>query len=256
LRNSLVRNTKRGLSPLVRLETSYSRNNWILRSASACSMSCQAKKRLRLFSGNTNGQGRRVECGSLAGPPVSLISIQRMQSSARGAFRDDASLLLRTTANGAIPGSWSSDGPLDLPEVRSQMQISIMRGKVYLMGAGPGAAELLPTEAVSLLRAAEVVLHDEAVSPEVLELVSASAQVRNVDRLIDSEAVSQDKILSLLISAARDGRQVVRLRSVDTLTPEHVAEELEALIQANVDCEVIPVARQALATAAGKNSAR
>ena len=136
------------------------------------------------------------------------------------------------------------------------MQISIMRGKVYLMGAGPGPAELLPTEAVSLLRAAEVVLHDEAVSPEVLELVSASAQVRNVDRLIDSEAVSQDKILSLLISAARDGRQVVRLRSVDTLLPEHVAEELEALIQANVDCEVIPGSRQALATAAGKNSIR
>ena len=136
------------------------------------------------------------------------------------------------------------------------MQISIMRGKVYLMGAGPGSAELLPAEAVSLLRAAEVVLHDEAVSPEVLELVSASAQVRNVDRLIESEAVSQDKILSLLISAARDGRQVVRLRSVDTLSSEHVAEELEALIQANVDCEVIPVARQALATAAGKNSTR
>jgi siroheme synthase len=109
---------------------------------------------------------------------------------------------------------------------------------------------------VSLLRAAEVVLHDEAVSPEVLELVSASAQVRNVDRLIESEAVSQDKILSLLISAARDGRQVIRLRSADTLSPERVAEEHEALLQANVDCEVIPVARQALATAAGKNSAR
>jgi len=39
----------------------------------------------------------------------------------------------------------------------------------------------------------EVVLHDEAVSPEVLELVSASAQVRNVDRLIENEAVSRDK---------------------------------------------------------------
>ena len=136
------------------------------------------------------------------------------------------------------------------------MQISIMRGKVYLMGAGSGAAELLPAEAVSLLRAAEVVLHDEAVSPEVLELVSASAQVRNVDRLIESEAVSQDKILSLLISAARDGRQVIRLRSADTLSPERVAEELEALLQANVDCEVIPAVSAALATAAGKNSAR
>ncbi len=136
------------------------------------------------------------------------------------------------------------------------MHIPIMRGKVYLMGAGPGDPDLLPAEAVSLLRAAEVVLHDEAVSPKVLELVSASAQVRNVDRLIESEAVSRDKILSLLISAAHDGRQVVRLKSEDTLSPERVAEELEALVQANVDCELILGARPALATAAGKNAVR
>ena len=136
------------------------------------------------------------------------------------------------------------------------MQIPIMRGKVYLMGAGPGDPKLLPAEAVSLLRAAEVVLHDEAVPPEVLELLSASAQVRNVDRLIESEAVSRDKVLSLLISAAHDGRQVVRLKSEDALSPERVAEELEALVQANVDCELILGARPALATAAGKNASR
>ena len=136
------------------------------------------------------------------------------------------------------------------------MQMSIMRGKVYLMGAGPGDPDLLPAEAVSLLRAAEVVLHDEAVSPEVLELVPASAQVRNVDRLIESEVVSRDKVLSLLISAAREGRQVVRLKSEDALSPERVAEELEALVQANVDCQLISGARPALATAAGKNAAR
>jgi len=98
-----------------------------------------------------------------------------------------------------------------------------MKGKVYLMGAGPGDPDLLPAEAVNLLRAAEVVLHDEAVSPEVLELVSASAQVRNVDRLIESEAVSRDKILSLLISAAHDGRQVVHLKRLDALSPQRVA---------------------------------
>ena len=136
------------------------------------------------------------------------------------------------------------------------MQIPIMRGKVYLMGAGPGDPDLLPAEAVSLLRAAEVVLHDEAVSPEVLELVSASAQVRNVDRLIENEAVSRDKVLSLLISAAHDGRQVVRLKSENALSPERVAEELEALVQANVDCELISGARPAMVTAAGKNSGR
>ncbi len=136
------------------------------------------------------------------------------------------------------------------------MQIPIMRGKVYLMSAGPGEPDLLPAEAVSLLRAAEVVLHDEAVSPEVLELVSASAQVRNVDRLIESEAVSGDRVLSLMIAAAHDGRQVVRLKSEDALSPERVAEELGALVQANVDCELISGARSAMVTAAGKDSTR
>jgi len=124
------------------------------------------------------------------------------------------------------------------------------------MGAGPGDPELLPAEAVSLLRAAEVVLHDDAVSPEVLELVSASAQVRNVDKLIESEAVSRDKVLSLLISAAHDGRQVVRLQSEHSALPERVAEEIEGLVQANVDFEVIAGDKSALAAAAGKNVAR
>ena len=99
-------------------------------------------------------------------------------------------------------------------------------------------------------------LHDDAVSPEVLELVSASAQVRNVDKLIEGEAISRNKVLSLLISAAHDGRQVVRLKSEDALSPERVAEELEALVQANVDCELISGARPAMATAAGKTSVR
>src|SRR6267142_5042873 len=136
------------------------------------------------------------------------------------------------------------------------MHAPIMRGKIYLMGAGPGDPDLLTVEAVNLLRAAEVVLHDDAVSPQVLELVSASAQVRNVDKLIENEAISRDKVLSLLISAAHDGRQVVRLKSENALSPERVAEELEALVQANVDCELISRARPAMVTAAGKNSGR
>ena len=136
------------------------------------------------------------------------------------------------------------------------MHAPIMRGKIYLMGAGPGDPDLLTVEAVNLLRAAEVVLHDDAVSPEVLELVSASAQVRNVHKLIENEAISRDKILSLLISAAHDGRQVVRLKSEDALLPEHVAEEIEALVAANVDFEVMAGAKTALAASAGKNATR
>jgi siroheme synthase len=134
------------------------------------------------------------------------------------------------------------------------MHAPMMRGKIYLMGAGPGDPDLLTAEAVTLLRAAEVVLHDDAVSPEVLELVSVSAQVRNVDKLIESEVISRDKVPSLLISAAHDGRQVVRLKSVDALLRESVAEEIDILIQANVDFEVIAGSKTAMAATAGNNS--
>jgi siroheme synthase len=136
------------------------------------------------------------------------------------------------------------------------MHSPTMRGKIYLMGAGSGDRELLTAEAVSLLRAAEVVLHDDAVSPEVLALIPASAQVRNVTKLLENEVISQDKVHSLLISAAREGRQVVRLKSEDALLPERVAEEIEALVKANVDFEVVAGVRPALAAAAGQDSAR
>jgi siroheme synthase len=136
------------------------------------------------------------------------------------------------------------------------MHSPTMRGKVFLMGAGLGDADLLTAEAVRLLRAAEVVLHDDAVSPEVLELIPASAQVRNVAKLIENEVISEDKVHSLLISAAREGRQVVRLKSKDALLPERVAEEIAALVQANVDFEVVAGIRPAMAAAAGQNSAR
>ena len=58
------------------------------------------------------------------------------------------------------------------------MQAPIMKGKVYLMGTGSGDPDLLSSQAVRVLRAAEVVLHDDQVSPEILELVPASASAQ------------------------------------------------------------------------------
>src|SRR5260370_6435513 len=92
------------------------------------------------------------------------------------------------------------------------MQDPIMKGKVYLMGAGSGDPDLLSSVAVRVLRVAEVVLHDEQVSPEILELVPASAQVRSVHKLGAQAGGLPEKINSLLISAARDGHHVLRLK--------------------------------------------
>ncbi len=134
------------------------------------------------------------------------------------------------------------------------MQDPIMKGKVYLMGAGSGDPDLLSSVAVRVLRVAEVVLHDEQVSPEILELVPASAQVRSVHKLGAQAGGLQEKINSLLISAARDGHHVVRLRGNGQLPSARPDEEAQALAQAGVDFEVIPGAESVMGAAAGTNS--
>jgi siroheme synthase len=134
------------------------------------------------------------------------------------------------------------------------MQTPMMKGKVYLVGAGSGDPDLLRSEAVPVLRAAEVVLHDDQVSPEILELVPASAQVRNVHKLGAQAGSLQEKINSLLISAAHDGHHVVRLRGNEQLSSARPDEEAEALAQAGVDFEVIPGAESVMGAAAGANS--
>src|SRR5260370_17424368 len=99
------------------------------------------------------------------------------------------------------------------------MQAPIMKGKVYLVGTGSGDPDLLSNQAVRVLRAAEVVLHDDQVSPEILELAPASAQVRSVHKL-DAQAGSlREKIHSLPISAAHDGHPLVRIPGQHFLTP-------------------------------------
>jgi siroheme synthase len=129
-----------------------------------------------------------------------------------------------------------------------------MKGKVYLMGAGPGDPDLLTVKAVRVLRAAEVVLYDDLVSPEILELVPASAQVRSVDKLGMQAGSLQEKIHSLLITAAREGHQVVRLKAIDALPSAHADDETEALTQAGIDFEVIPGATSAMGATAGASS--
>jgi uroporphyrin-III C-methyltransferase len=114
-----------------------------------------------------------------------------------------------------------------------------MNGRVYLMGAGPGDPDLLTVTAARVLRQAEVVFHDDLVAPEILELVPAWAQVLNVGKRSGQTCISQDKINSLLVHAARDGKKVVRLKGGDPLLFGRVGEEMEALAEAGIPFEVV-----------------
>ena len=133
------------------------------------------------------------------------------------------------------------------------MQMPTMKGTVYLMGSGSGDPELLTAQAVSILRAAEVVLHDDSVSSEILNLLPASTQVRNVHKLAVEAENLDEKINSLLVSAAREGHQVVRL--VANEPAQSLANEVaEALAQAGVAFTCISGAAIGVGAAAGANS--
>lgn len=125
-----------------------------------------------------------------------------------------------------------------------------MKGKVYLVGAGPGDPELLTIKALRLLKSADVVLYDDLVSPDILERVSPAAQFLNVGKRCGRKTFSQEEINQLAISYARDGFAVVRLQSGDPLIFGRAAEEISALRNAGVDFEIVPGVTSALGAAA------
>lgn len=126
-----------------------------------------------------------------------------------------------------------------------------MKGKVYLVGAGPGDAELLTIKALRLLRAAEAVLYDDLVTPEILALIPPTAQLHNVGKRSRTKKISQPEINFLMIALAESGVNVVRLKSGDPLIFGRAGEEMEALRQAGIDYEIVPGVTSAFGAAAG-----
>jgi uroporphyrin-III C-methyltransferase len=124
------------------------------------------------------------------------------------------------------------------------------KGKVYLVGAGPGDPDLLTVKAVRTLGKADVVLHDALVSSEVLALVSPRAQTMNVGKRCGQKSITQDEINDLLIRFSSTGEVVVRLKSGEPLIFGRAGEELDVPRRAGVDVEIVPGVTAALAAAA------
>jgi len=124
------------------------------------------------------------------------------------------------------------------------------RGRVWLVGAGPGDPELLTLKALRLLREADVVVHDGLVSEAILAFVPASARRISVAKRKSRHSYAQDEINRMLVAFAREGLQVVRLKGGDAFIFGRGGEELEACRTASVACEVVPGVTAALAAAA------
>ena len=125
-----------------------------------------------------------------------------------------------------------------------------MSGKVYLVGAGPGDPELLTRKAWRVLQSVGVVLHDDLVSEEILRVLPRAAQIVNVGKRCGAKGISQLEINEWMVSLAREGKIVARLKCGDPLLFGRAGEEMEALRQAGTEFEVIPGVTAALGAAA------
>lgn len=149
----------------------------------------------------------------------------------RGAQRDAAKMLKDAIRAG------------DAPSGKTQ-------GAIALVGAGPGARDLLTLRAVERLQEADIIFYDRLVDADVLELARRDAERVFVGKVVGASTWPQDRICEVIVAAAKQGKRVVRLKSGDPMLFGRAAEELEAASAAGIPIEVVPGVTAASAASA------
>lgn len=123
-------------------------------------------------------------------------------------------------------------------------------GTVSLVGAGPGAADLLTLRALNRIRRADVILYDRLIAPDVLELAQPDTELVFAGKEVGHHAWPQERINGRMLEEALKGREVARLKSGDPGIFGRAGEELATLEAAGIRCEIIPGVTAACASAA------
>jgi uroporphyrin-III C-methyltransferase/precorrin-2 dehydrogenase/sirohydrochlorin ferrochelatase len=133
---------------------------------------------------------------------------------------------------------------------RALEAVPVRAGHVALVGAGPGAEDLLTLRAQRLLQEADVIVHDRLVPEAIVSQGRRDARRIDVGKARGHHPVTQDEINALLVREAEAGHRVVRLKSGDPLIFGRAGEEMAALAAAGIDFEVVPGVTAAFAAAA------
>jgi uroporphyrin-III C-methyltransferase/precorrin-2 dehydrogenase/sirohydrochlorin ferrochelatase len=135
-------------------------------------------------------------------------------------------------------------------QLLSQLAQPVRAGRVILVGAGPGDAELLTLKALRALQSADVILFDDLVSDDVLELARREARRLLVGKRGGRESCRQEDINDTMVKLAKAGKTVVRLKSGDPMIFGRGGEEIARLRAEGIEIDIVPGVTSALAMAA------
>ena len=121
------------------------------------------------------------------------------------------------------------------------------KGKVYLVGAGPGDLGLVTLRAKELVENADVIVYDHLANPEMLGWARDNAEIIYAGKQAGEHSLSQPEINALLIEKAREGKKVVRLKGGDPFVFGRGAEEARAIVDAGIQFEIVPGITSAIA---------
>lgn len=123
-------------------------------------------------------------------------------------------------------------------------------GKVWLVGAGPGSADLLTVKARRLLESGDCIVYDRLIGKEILAMIPADRERIHVGKASGSHSVPQSEINRILVREAKLGKKVIRLKGGDPFLFGRGGEELEALCEAGIPFEIVPGISSSLAVPA------
>lgn len=135
-------------------------------------------------------------------------------------------------------------------DLADRMKKNFRRGKVWLVGAGPGDGGLFTLKGAEVLSRADVVVYDSLVGPAVLAMIPSGAEMIDVGKKAGHHPVPQERINEILLEKAIEGKQVVRLKGGDPFLFGRGGEELELLSERGIRFEIVPGVTSAIAVPA------